>query len=247
MSQISVGARQDQWQKGQVATSHTVRDITRRSSDVSEITFGELVVFGIDPEYEVRQPDATIPAVTGKSYAIETLVVTVTSAAHGLEVGQEVVISADSNVSDKVDGTQVVTGVPTVDTFTFATTFADRSGETLTYAVPAFTQKDIAGIVVKPVSGGSAKRFSDGVITISLDDLVTVLQEGDIAVLLGDPVTAGDDAFYVNTPGGSSDQYTWRNSVDTDKAVQTPGRFMQSGSAGDIVMLRFNTDAVLGS
>ena len=77
--------------------------------------------------------------------------------------------------------------------------------------------------------------------------MVTVLQEGDIAVELGATVSANDDAFYVNTPGGASVQYTWRNDVDTDKAVQVPGKFRQAGVSGDIVMMRFNTDAVLGS
>jgi hypothetical protein len=250
MSQQTVNAAQDQWQKGQVATSHYVRDKTYKSADVDDIDFGELVVYGPDPETEVRQPDEIVAAQTGKAYAIVSGVCTITAAAHGLEVGQKVTISADSytpGAGAVLDGIYVVTGTPTTGTFTIATAEADRTSETLTYTVVTFVLKDIAGIVVKPVTGGRAKRFSDGYLKYSLGDVMTILKEGDVAVELGATVSAQDDAFYVNSPGGASAQYTWRNDVDTDKAVQVPGRFLQAGVSGDIVMMRFNLDAVLGT
>ena len=244
MSQTTVNTAQDQWQKGQVATSHYVRDKTYKSADVDDIDFGELVVFGTDPEIEVRQPDPTAAAVTGKAYAIVSGVCTVTSPAHGLEDGQKILV-ANASPSTDLNGEHFITVIDD-GSFSFVTAAGDNTG-TLDYSVPAFTQKDIAGIVVKPVTGGRAKRFSDGYLKYSLNDVMTILQEGDVAVELGGTVSAGDDAFYVNTPGGASQQYTWRNDADTDKAVQVPGRFMQAGVSGDIVMMRFNLDVVLGS
>lgn len=243
MSQTIVNKYQDQWQKGQVATSHYVRDATVISNDVDEIEFGELLVRGGD-EDTARQPDEILAPVTGKAYEIVSNVATVTSVGHGLEDNQKILV-ANASPSTDLNGEQFI-NVVNDGTFIFFDLAGDNTG-TLDYSVPSFTQKDIAGIVVKPVSGGIAKRFSDGVINFELGDSITVLEEGDIAIELGSDVKAGDDAFYVHTPGGASNLHTYRNDADTDKAVQIPGSFRQDGVEGDIIKMRFNTDAVLGS
>ena len=250
MSQTTVDTAQTQWQKGQVATSHAVRDISRKSADVSDIAFGELVVWGPYPETEVRQPDPTAAAVTTKSYTIVSNVCTVTSAAHGLEVNQKITISADSytpGAGAVLDGVHVVVTTPTAGTFTIATAEADRTGETISYAVIAFVQKDIAGIVVHPVTGGRAKTFSDGTLVYETGEMMTVLRQGDIAVELGGTVSAQADVYYVSGTGGTYAQYTYVGDADSGNAVKIPATFSQAGVIGDIVMIRFNTDAVLGS
>lgn len=243
MSQTIVNKYQDPLQKGQVATSHYVRDTTAISEDVNEIEFGELLVRG-ENEDGARQPDEILAAVTGKAYEIISNIATVISTSHGLENNQKILV-ANASPSTDLNGERFIAVVDD-DTFNFFTLAGDNSG-TLDYSVVAFIQKDIKGIVVKPVSGGQAKRFSDGVINYKLGDSITLLEEGDIAIELGSDVKDGDDAFYVHTPGGASNQYTYRNDADTDKAAQIPGQFRQDGVKGDIVKMRFNTDAVLGS
>jgi len=244
MSQTTVSKYQDQWQKGQVATSHYVRDVTAISEDVTNIEFGELLVRGADKDDGARQPDSILSAVTGKVYDITDNVAEVTSAAHGLEDGQKILV-ATATPTTALNGERHITIID-AGSFSFPTSEGDASG-TLDYSVVAFVQKDIKGLVVKPVSGGKAKRFSDGVINFSLGDAITLLEEGDIAIELGSTVEAGDDAYYVHTAGGASTQYTYRNDADTDKATKIPGSFQQGGVEGDIVMMRFNIDAVLGS
>lgn len=254
MSQTIVNKYQDQWQKGQVATSHYVRDTTVISNDVDEIEFGELLVIGGD-EGTARQPDEILAAVTGKAYEIVSNLVKVSSAGHGLENNQKIIVENASPSTD-LNGEHFLTIVdpeadPEIaeadpDNFWFLDIAGDNTG-TLDYSVEPFTQKDIAGIVVNPVSGGIAKRFADGVINYKFGAEITVLEEGDIAIELGSDVKENNDAFYVHTPGGASPLHTYRNDADTDKAVQIPGRFRQDGVKGDIVKMRFNTDAVLGS
>lgn len=170
MSQTVVNEFIDQWQRGQIATSHPVRDVAGVSEDASPIVPGQLLLRGSsDVELGVVKPTA------------------------------------------------------------------------------AFTQKQIKGIILKPVSGGKAKVFSTGVLEFNLGDLMSIAQEADIAIELGGTVTAGDDAFFNHSGGGSRAQYTWGNDDDTANASQVPGQFLQSGVIGDIVLLRFNIDAVLGS
>lgn len=244
MAQTIVKKYQAQWQKGQVATSHYVRDTTAISEDVNDIEFGELLIAGADKEDGARQPSPILPAVITKAYEIASGVVIITSAAHGLENGQGLVV-ANANNDPLLDGPHNIT-VLTDGTFSFLKAIGDSTG-TLDYSVGAFTQKDIKGIVVKPVSGGQAKRFSDGVINYKLGDAMTLVEKADIVVELGANVEAQDDAYYVHTPGGASEQYTYRNDADTDKASQIPGKFLQGGSLGDFVRMRFNIDATLGS
>lgn len=244
MSQTIVNKYQDPWQKGQVATSHYVRDTTAISEDVNDIEFGELLIAGADKEDGARQPSPILAAATAKAYEIVDNVATVASAAHGLENGQSILV-ANASPSSDLNGEQFITVID-AGSFSFPTAAGDNSG-TLDYSVGAFTQKDIKGIVAKPVSGGQAKRFSDGVINYKLGDSMTLVEEADIAIELGADVEAQDDAFYVHTPGGASDQYTYRNDADTDKATQIPGKFLQGGTSGEIVKMRFNLDAVLGS
>lgn len=244
MSQTIVREFQDQWQKGQVATSHYVRDTTAISNDVDDIEFGELLVRG-ENEGTARQPEEVQAAVTGKAYEIVDEVATVTSASHGLENNQKILV-ANAAPSTILNGERFIT-VINDDEFSFFVPLAGDNTGTLDYSVPSFDQKDIVGIVVKPVSGGQAKRFSDGVINYKLGDSMTLLEEGDIAIELGSDVKEKDDVFYVHTPGGASPLHTYRNDADTDKATQIPGQFRQDGVEGDIIKIRFNTDAVLGS
>lgn len=243
MSQTTVATAMDQWQKGQVATSHYVRDISRKSADTDEIGYGELVVWGYDPETEIRQPRETAFSENTLSYAIVSGVVTVTSAGHGLEAGEKVVVTNDTytpGAGAVLDGTYQIVSIPTVDTFTFATAEADRTGNTLDADVAAFVIKDVAGIVVYPVSGGRAKAFQGGDLTISLGDMVTILQAGDVAIELVATVSANADAFYDPSAKGFRGD-------STGSSVQVPGKIMQAGVSGDIVLMRFNTDAILGS
>lgn len=244
MSQTIVNVAQDQLQKGQVATSHYVRDKTYKSADVDDIDFGELVVFGNDPEIEVRQPDPTAAAVTSKAYTIVSGVCTVINNGHGLEDGQKILVVNAAPSSD-LNGEHFIT-IINENSFSFPTFAGDNTG-TLDYSVPAFTQKDIAGIVVKPVTGGRAKRFSDGYLKYSFGQTMTVIKEADIALELGGTVSAQSDLYYVNTPGGSYPIHTFVGDDDSGNAVKIPARNYQAGVVGDIVLCRFNLDAVLGS
>lgn len=242
MSQGTVNNAMDRWQKGQVATSHPVRDITRKYVDVDDGSFGELVVWGYDPEKEIRQPREAAYSEDTLSYAIVSGVVTVTDADHGLEAGETVVITTDNYTPGPgavLDGTYKIASVPTTGTFTFATEEDDRTG-TLDADVAAFTIADVAGILSKSTSGGRARDFRTGTLTISTDDPVTVLQEGDIAVEYGNTVSAADDVYY------DPSEKKYRNDA-TGSAVKIQAKFMQAGVLDDIGMIRFNTDATLGS
>lgn len=69
------------------------------------------------------------PTVAGVSWARTTNVVTITSAAHGLLEGMQVYISVSAGGSpDIITGIYVITGAPTIDTFTFEEVAADSSG-----------------------------------------------------------------------------------------------------------------------
>jgi len=122
MSQTTVNAAQDQWQKGQVATSHIVRD--RSYKFIEDIKkYVETHIDISDPEIEVRQPDPTI--VSG--------VCTVTSAAHGLENGQKILV-ANASPSTALNGEHFIT-VLTSDTFSFPTAAGDNTGTLLSRVI----------------------------------------------------------------------------------------------------------------
>ena len=120
------------------------------------------------------------------------------------------------------------------------TSEADRTGETLDADVAAFVINDVAGILYKPVSGGRAKPFAGGDVAITLNDTVTILQEGDVAVELVATVSANGKAYYDPSAKG------FRGDT-TGSSVLIPGKFLQAGVLGDIVLMRFNTDGILGS
>lgn len=77
-----------------------------------------------------------------------TTVCTVTHAAHGLIVGDNLTVYQSSSASAIANGTKVVTTVPTADTFTFACTSAGDASGTLTYFFC-----NVNGIL--PISGGT--------------------------------------------------------------------------------------------
>jgi hypothetical protein len=76
------------------------------------------------------------PLVVGSAWVRASNVVTVTSVAHGLVVGEYIYVSnSASGAPDVVTGSYLIASTPTADTFTFAETAADDAGpNTLDYS-----------------------------------------------------------------------------------------------------------------
>lgn len=90
------------------------------------------------------------------------------------------------------------------------------------------------------------KALSTGVNSYVDKDPIPILKEGIISVLLGGDVTEGGIGFFVHTVGTSA-LHTWRADIDTDKASEVPGRYMEDGVSGDVVKFRLSTNAGTGS
>lgn len=93
----------------------------------------------------IQKPKGQFVEADGVSFAIVGGVVTITSASHGLETGQEVIIT-NSTVAG-LDGTQTITETPTSGTFTFATGEGDDTG-TLDYRLFGTGADDDADVSV---------------------------------------------------------------------------------------------------
>ncbi len=103
--------------------------------------------------------------------------------------------------------------------------------------------EDLRGIVIQNQS--LEKAISTGERKISDEDPVSVLRKGRIAVLVTDTVAKGEVVWFCHTTGGASTVYTYRNDIDTDKAVAIPAIYAEAGVTGDIVPI--DVDFVTGA
>ena len=115
---------------------------------------------------------------------------------------------------------------------------ADDQVLLLDSAAEAADWEDLRGIAIKNQS--LEKTVSTGVRMISDEDPVSVLVKGKIAVLITDTVAKGDAVFFTHTTGGASTVYTYRNDLDTDKAIAIPGVFLEAGTTGQVVPIYVN-------
>ncbi len=113
-------------------------------------------------------------------------------------------------------------------------------------AVAAFTKVTFQGIAIWNAFQNE-KALSTGLNTYEDDQPIPILKRGVIAVLLGDTVAKGGTGFFVHTTGGDSTLHTWRIDLDTNKASEVPGVYLQGGDSGDIVLFRLSIDAGIGS
>jgi hypothetical protein len=113
-------------------------------------------------------------------------------------------------------------------------------------AVAAFTKATFRGVAVY---GGltNEKALTTGVNTYADNEPITILRKGVIPVLLGGTVTEGGTGFFVHTAGGASSLHTWRADLDTDKAAEVPGVYLQDGVSGETVLFQLEIAAGIGS
>ena len=120
---------------------------------------------------------------------LNTNVVTVTLTDHGLTTGDSVTLAAIGYVTTNPNGTRVVTGTPTADTFTFALTGANETYTAGTgTAVTGFT-KVPAGTYTQPQVFEVASHDADVV-----SGLATFTVTGNTTVTAGDSITIYDSS-----------------------------------------------------
>lgn len=129
---------------------------------------------------------------------------------HGFKVGQVVAISF---TNPTVDGVQTITGIPTSNTFKFASTFADNSGVSTSGAVRSLVDSydfardlifrastDLSGLnfaneAIKPAKELEAsvvfKERSAGIVTLTTDSPHEVVPGQEIEVMEVDPQLDG--------------------------------------------------------
>jgi hypothetical protein len=112
-------------------------------------------------------------------------------------------------------------------------------------AEAAFTQKTFQGIAIWS-EFQNEKALTTGVNSYADDQPVTLLRKGTIAVLLGDTVVKNDIGYFTHTTDDSVAK-TWRIDLDTDKASQVPGYYLEGGDSGDIVLFYLDIAAGIGS
>lgn len=123
--------------------------------------------------------------------ALNANVVTVTLKAHGLTVGDSVVLSDIGYVTTNPNGTRVVASIPTADTFTFALTGANETFTANTgTAVTGFTKVQ-AGAYTQPqvfeVTGNDVDVVS-GLCTLTVTGNTTI-RTGDFVTIYGTDAT----------------------------------------------------------
>ncbi len=116
----------------------------------------------------------------------------------------------------------------------------------VTGVAAAFTKTTFRGIAIWSAFQNE-KALSTGVNSYTDQDPIPILKRGVIAVLLGGTVVEGGTGFFVHTTGGASTLHTWRADLDTDKASQVPGVYLDDGVSGDVVRFRLSIDAGIGS
>ncbi len=112
-------------------------------------------------------------------------------------------------------------------------------------AEAAFTQKEFQGIAIWN-EFQNEKALTTGVNSYADDDPVVLLRKGIIGVLLGDTVAKNDIGYFTHTTDDSAAK-TWRIDLDTDKASQVPGFYLEAGDSGDIVLFQLDIAAGIGS
>ncbi len=105
----------------------------------------------------------------------------------------------------------------------------------------AFAPATIQGIVIN--NQRLEKAISTGDRAIQDEETFTVLTRGKIAVPVTDTVARGETAWFVHTVGTSA-VHTWRGDIDTNKASKIPGRYLEAGTTGDIVLVEINLDLI---
>lgn len=134
------------------------------------------------------------------SAVLSSNVVTVGLKAHGLTVGDSVVMSDIGFATTDPNGTRVVTGIPTADTFTFSLTAANETFTANTgFAVTGFTKVQ-AGVYTQPQV--FEVDSSDADVT---SGLATFTVTGNTTVRAGDSITIYDatDEHFVSFIGRS--------------------------------------------
>jgi hypothetical protein len=127
---------------GLAVGTYYVRDGAADTFKLTATVGGSAIAYGSETLVEFQGDHTRQTAVTGAAWVRASNVVTVTSVAHGLNVGQTVVVYASAGgTADVALAQYTVVAAPTVDSFTFAETGTDdASGNTLSYApfVPMF-------------------------------------------------------------------------------------------------------------
>lgn len=116
----------------------------------------------------------------------------------------------------------------------------------VTGVAAAFTKATFRGIAIWN-SFQNEKALSTGVNSYGDAEPIPILRKGVIAVLLDDTVVEGGTGFFVHTAAGDSDLHTWRIDLDTDKASEVPGVYLEDGVAGDIILFELDIMAGIGS
>lgn len=116
-----------------------------------------------------------------------------------------------------------------------------------------FTFAQFLGIIYK-AEGLSEKALYTGALDIITNQRFSYLRKGYIAVLVtstaGLSIVKGTNVWAVFAAGGDSTQWTFRNSLDTDKAAKIPAIFTKSttiaAASSAIVEIKLNADMSIG-
>ncbi len=113
-----------------------VRDSLTNSFKLTATVGGSAVAFNSETIVEFQGDATRETAATSKAWVRASNVVTVTSVAHGLQVGMTIVVYASAGgTADVALAQYTIVSVPTADTFTFAETgLDDGAGNTMSYA-----------------------------------------------------------------------------------------------------------------
>lgn len=152
-------------------------------------------------------------------------------------------------VGDIQNPTEATTMVKIVDDSTniLAGEVVVKSSETeVKGAVAAFTKATFRGIAVLGLFTNE-KALTTGVNSYTDNEPITFLRKGVIPVLLGGTVVEGGTGFFVHTAAGASALHTWRADLDTDKASEVPGVYLQGGASGETVLFQLEIAAGIGS
>lgn len=110
----------------------------------------------------------------------------------------------------------------------------------------AFTEIQFQGVVALSFLD-KEQALSTGDKSYVANDVLTIIEDGDVEVLVEDTVAKDGVAWFVHTTGGASSLHTFRSDIDTDKASSIPAIFLEDGVTGDIVKIRVSAGARIGT